>query len=327
MKFSNVIHPEILLGLRGAKIMTDYYNRVIGCIGRPISGKGWEVNDERVATMFTQDPNFFSHYILCKIFKDEGSHKIYYVPKDFAKALSTIDKGIPSEILKKGFVAYFQLGAGALSDDAGPIEGGYVCVDTADRFGFKTVDPNKLCFALSYMNVPPRSLHEGGYWPVTKFMCEIDESKLNALIAKVKSHADTTGAIKDGKLIFKPKNLNEDEEELRNAAFRCFINAAIYVHSSDPEVARLLPSKELSKAQKAKQQSYGFENQCYMPMTVLNKSYALGRTYSVGETNVETHMRFQRCGKDLSEVKLVWVAPHVRHFVNTRSIHDSQLRS
>jgi len=317
MQLSKVIHPEVLLGLRGYAPMTEYYNKIIGSIGER-TPKGWHINNSKIAKMFEDDPQFFSHYQLCKRFKEESDHKIYYIPKEFAKALASIDKVIPVTVLKKGFTAFFQIGDGGLKDDAGGIEGGYVAIDSSSEFGFKdTANPDALCFALSYINEPPTPIKEGGYWPVTKFMCEIESDEtLSDLIAKVQIHKDSFGRFADGqKLVLSSSNITPEVEAIRAAAFRCFVNAAVYVHSSDPDVAKLVPTKSMTKPQRAASRTHnGMENMCMMPMTVLNKNYALGRQYSVDTSLVQTHMRWQRCGEAFSQVKLIWVKEHERNY-------------
>lgn len=287
-QLSKVIHPEILLDLRGeleyrtalkATMGMARYEEDMGC---------WAVHS-RLSDLFQRDRNMSAMIFTMKRFLEAKEKKVYYVPKDFAIALSRIDKAIPASILKQGFVAYFELGSGAFSD----VQGGYVYIDTALRMGMadrggKRSTTNELC-------IIALTVDENG--DMARYSGDLRDDF--SLKEKLDSSINTPGVW--------------DAGPINSAALQCLINAAIYVHSSDPDIANLIPRREMNSPQREESRNrYNIENMCMLPMVVLNRSFALGRQYSSDTSVVSSHFRWQRHGPGNSLVKLITIEEFVR---------------
>lgn len=99
------------------------------------------------------------------------------------------------------------------------------------------------------------------------------------------------------------------------------INSLIYIGSKDPDIEALKPkrlytSKELKQLSPEKQKQIST-----IPIKLVSWSFH-GRTYSKDETTVAPHMRWQPCGPNRQQVKLVWVKEHIRRYQN----HGSEER-
>lgn len=306
-QLSKVIHPEIILGLRGLKKyqeLHDLHKELISRIRYSDVHKAYECTGSLAVSFFQRDPISFSFHVLMKKFIESKEKKVFYIPKDFAQTLSKIDRGVPSSVLKPGFIAYFQLADGALFDEKSPIQGAYVSVDYGSEMGDLKSEQKKLEICVTYVCED---------MSVAKFMFPVDdEKKLENMMG---DYPQIDFVLSGNDDVLKEQKADFRDFPLRCAAFRCFINAAIYVHSADPEIANLLPVSSLNKTQRqAGRNKYSMENLCMLPMQVLNRSYALGRNYSVDSTIVESHPRWQRCGENFSEVKLIFVKEHERHY-------------
>lgn len=91
------------------------------------------------------------------------------------------------------------------------------------------------------------------------------------------------------------------------------LNSLIYVNSQDPDIEALKPLKLYQKkelnlidAEKRKQIRT-------VPINLVSWSM-YGKRYNVDQTVVSPHMRWQPCGPNRSQIKLVWVKEHVRKY-------------
>lgn len=91
------------------------------------------------------------------------------------------------------------------------------------------------------------------------------------------------------------------------------INSLIYINSQDPDIEALKPlrlyqKKELSSFDNSKKSQIRT-----IPVNLVSWSM-YGKRYSVDQTVVSPHMRWQPCGPNRSQVKLVWVKEHIRKY-------------
>ena len=112
-------------------------------------------------------------------------------------------------------------------------------------------------------------------------------------------------------------------ETQRLPVVRAVVNAVIYLHSRDPEILGLRPLHELShKKRRAYRKTGQPENHCTVPLTLVNWDYH-GRVWLKDETSVQAHMRWQPCGPQRSEVRLVWVREHLRRYKQDSGLSES----
>jgi hypothetical protein len=236
------------------------------------------------------------HALMCKDFRDAAA-KSYYIPKDFALALSRLNKKIPLTHLPKDFIGYFHFAEGTfVKDDGTPVEGTYVRLNST--INEKMIESS---------SVSPFEWESGEKdWTFSQINVPLLNETAEDLLASV--HREGNFSIKT--------NVPSEAIPFRAALLTTVINAVLYLHSQDPEILKLRPIAEFthSKRPEYKAKSGGNVNECTVPITLLNWSYGQGRQFSVDSTNVQTHLRWQPCGPEFSQVKLIWVKEHTRQY-------------
>lgn len=109
-------------------------------------------------------------------------------------------------------------------------------------------------------------------------------------------------------------DIQKKEVEAFNRTIVGIVNTAIYIHSQDPVIEELQPLKKYDKKQLGQLDKDKRENLCTLPVRLINWQYHTGRQYNVDETFVGAHLRWQPCGPERKEVKLVWVKEHKRTY-------------
>ena len=104
----------------------------------------------------------------------------------------------------------------------------------------------------------------------------------------------------------------EDDIDIASA----IVNACIYFHSMNPDVSHLEPEKDKKRRNTLaiKRGIPHEEISSYYPVTLLNWNYGRGREYTVDSTWVDSYLRWQRCGPGFTQVKLIMVSEHERHY-------------
>jgi len=247
------------------------------------------------------DSNLLEHLIICKMYKQRG--KAFYLPKSFAQDLSRVDRATPTSVLPDRFLGYFQFAEGSIKDENDWVEGGYVYIGPANEIGLKVEEgpANTRVAALSYVNAPS----EHGISAVGRLTFALENKKL-AELSPVE-WKDIT--------IFEPSMRREEMEKHRLPVFQALINAAVYIHTEDPDLVRLPAEQELSNKKRSDlRQKTGAENLCTVPITLINKDYHHEREFSVDATTVRGHLRWQPCGSGRTQVKLIWIDEHERKY-------------
>lgn len=303
MKLSRIVYPEVVLNRRGPEPVrqwiAEYCKKIkrVEIDGRPF----YEVCGNELDEIGNH------HFIFCKLFRESGG-KTYYVPSEFARALADIDQALPIQYLPEKFFGWIQFGEGALVDDTGPVDGAFVYIGPAEFTGLcnegKPYGPTEKIIDISAMNKPPQ---EGGIGVIFKYSVDLRSEKVSEL-SKEMPVID----VEDLKQFMTP---GVDPVQSRNRVIRALLNAVLYLSSQDPEVMKLRPLEEMShRARSEYRKTHPIDNCCTIPITVLNWSYKDEREYSVDETFVRTHPRWQRVGPERGEIKLIWVKGHVRRF-------------
>lgn len=302
MQIKRLIFPEILYGKRGDKETIKFYDYVIKNISIGTS-EGKPVILAPCIDTSNSDENIATFWLMSKLFKARSA-PVYYLPKDFSVALSKIDRELPIEYLPKKFFGYIQLAEKSISDDDGYVDGGFVYIGPAKDVAFTADDPDTTTIVVSYCN--PNDTPDLGPKVVSRFTAPLESKKVSDLI----DFSQGKDYEKDG-----VRSVSKEDKEKRDVVVRTMINAVLYINSKDPEIMKLNPMEYMTKSQrKSHRDVCPVDNLCTIPLKLLNWSYHDGRSYSVDSTTVETHMRWQPCGVNRSQVKLIWVKEHERNF-------------
>lgn len=314
MKFDRPLIPEIVLGKRGSPTVTRMYRELLRDV-RPevVEGKMGVTVPKSLLSMI--DSNALEHILVARVFREKGG-KAFYLTNDFAAALSKLDREIPVAHLPTNFVGYFILGQNALSDESGPVDGGFVYIGPARDLGMRNEDGTPKTETVLSINYFNKSERDGAVGEVYRFSYAINDLASTKLGDFLKENADSaTDSIVTTRGLEK-KMSKPDDLAARAPVVRALINAVLYAHSDDPEVCNLVPLSSYSNKKRAEfKKTLPAQNFCTIPITLLNRSYKEGLTYSVGSTVVQAHLRWQRCGAGLSKIKLVWVKEHERKYV------------
>ena len=218
----------------------------------------------------------------------EKEMPLFRVGKDFMKVMSSIRKHVPvGQICKKYHSIYIHTPDFIIGDQG--YNGAYVLPFVGDEYTRK--------------------------W-VMMFLTPNDEYSIMRT-------AFQCSATKDGLIDFfkfeEKGSLFANHEaqqmsEATRAALAGILNCAIYANSQDPDIELMRPLKTYSKKDLETMPSLKKENLCTLPVRLLNWEYHTGRQYSIGEGSVTGHWRWQPCGPEKKDVKLIWIDEHVRHY-------------
>lgn len=310
MRIQRVIHPEIVIDKRGDRDVRAAYKKFIEGIGY-VEGEGYYAKNPLWQAL---DPNLKEHFLFCWKFKQERP-PVYYVPKDFAEAISRVDRDIPVDLLPKRFFGYFAFAEGSVFDESEEIQGAYVYVGPPEETSIKLglLETASTCLWVSYCckargaqdpahfftGLPPLDIPAVG-----RLLIELKPEKVAEMLKDLE--------VKDYLL---GQTLNLDPKSARNVVYRTLINLVLYVHSVDADLIKTPTHNHLSNRERSQRVQSGKPiNECTVPLTLVSWNYQKPILYQVDSAVVNTHMRFQRCGPGLTQVKLIWVKEHVRHF-------------
>ena len=91
------------------------------------------------------------------------------------------------------------------------------------------------------------------------------------------------------------------------------LNTLIYLNSKDPDIEQLKPLRLYNKKQLRIIGESKSKSVATVPIKLVGWSY-YGRNYSVDETMVSGHLRWQPCGVKNTDVKLIWINEHSRGY-------------
>jgi len=315
MRFNQELHPEYVLNKRGDKFIRGLYQEMMDNVVFD------QVNPEEVYTKnigeLVKDDSFIQHIVSCKMFKQYGS-KVYCIQKDFGQDLSNIDREIPIDHLSEQFMGYFYLPPGTIDDDDGDVEGAYVYIGKMKNYPLKVrgVDnPEMKILAVSMHN--RRMTTQSFGYVLGHYFTELTEDKVGAMGGN-NGFKGVDYRYIEGKVT--EIGIEPEAHKKRNAVYRLFVNAVLYLHSQDAFIDHLRPTADLSQTKKKQIEAQkGKVNECTVPVTLINWNYGQERTYSVGLTQVKSHLRWQRCGENFTQIKLIWVKTHERHYKNVEA--------
>ena len=297
MRLNKLLHPEIVLGTRGPKGLINVYKNITRELSE-IDGKLFIT--DKLKSAFTRTgvrSQDVIHFSLCKMYKLKRP-KAYYFPKDFLQDLLNIDKNIPYELLPKSFFGYFDFANGSVVTSMGTkISGCYVHVGKLVHLP-QSDEEKKNYLTVSFV-------HE-------KCLLDIEElGNYGSLVVPF----DDTGKLSVQEMISEGRHYG-DEAKIMSSIHRLIVNCILYVCLPDFRFTKSVPDIDLSHSERKKVISKGNEttSDCTIPVTLVNWGYERPREYSVSDTWVTGHMRWQRCGEKLSQIKLIWIEGHERHY-------------
>jgi len=94
-------------------------------------------------------------------------------------------------------------------------------------------------------------------------------------------------------------------------AFEYIAKALLYINSGDPDLRHLEAVKETRGQMAWKRRA---KHEYKIALTLVGFNYKKPFLYGKSETLVSTHPRWQPCGKNREQIKLIWVREHVRHY-------------
>jgi hypothetical protein len=311
--------------------MIAHYRQVFQCIrfcpesGYEFSGHG-DPGRHAIATyMAKSDSNLSGHYVASWKFLNDSitrpkdfRPRCYYIPKDFCEALGSIDGEIPVDLIPD-FFGYFSFADKSVFDESESIQGAFIYVGpgantplTRDFQGVQKV--LWISYVGDFLNNDSLTLPIGdngftipGEMPnVGRLLCELEQKKIDDIAASVPTINNYLNT---------PKQI---DERLRNQVFRVLINAVLYVSSLGADLVRAPVKTGLSnRLQKEYVNQHGYLNEVSIPLVLVSWNYKKPTVYGIDSTWVNTYRRWYRCGPNSSQIKLVWVKDHRRHYTNT----------
>lgn len=299
MIINQIIHPEILLGKRGTPAHKYYYEGLLENLKLQSDGS---FLIPKKYNGFVDDPIAMGHLVTCRYFL-ANKGKSYYFPKPFTQALASMDRVLPVEYLPEKFIGYLHFADGGISDDGGEIEGAYVFLGNPDDLGIQMeAELGKRVFAVYYIN---KLQNKNGFWAIGKAVFPVLRETITEIGAKG-NNIDYIEGVK--------QNVPAEVTQARLALWRAVVNAVLYIHSEDPEIAVPRPRIDLTRFQREEERrTKPAENLCTIPLTLVTWDFHK-TIYNVDSTVVRTHLRWQRCGPELSRVKLIKIEEHERHY-------------
>jgi hypothetical protein len=91
-------------------------------------------------------------------------------------------------------------------------------------------------------------------------------------------------------------------------------NLILYINSGDPDIRELKKPKIPKETKNPKKFQKKNRHRPLLDIIEVGFSYMKGITYQVSSTDVRGHFRWQPCGEERSQVKLIWVKEHTRSF-------------
>lgn len=138
------------------------------------------------------------------------------------------------------------------------------------------------------------------------------DSDLFVTTINCESSADIDESLKDTSKFFYDKEVVSlsDIKVYKELVSFC-LKSIIYIHSSESDI-RSEKGVESKKKNPEKLKTFYKHNN---PFTVINVGFSFhGRVYSMSETSVSGHFRWQPCGQGFSQVKLIWIEEHLRQY-------------
>lgn len=321
MNLKKVLHPEIIRGTRGEPHLIGFYKLVREAVsGNPENPAYWDIDQKLAAKTgvlsFLHDPNCLFTIGMAFAHKDQKA-PTYHVCRNFLQALMGIpDREVPIKYLPERFFGYLSFSDKTVTDGEDFLTGAYV------YYGPPTEDlpiaPHVIREGKTILMIAPTyeirsdNQYNSNMPPFGKIFTQLDDTSETA--------HDIYTKMNQTNLIHQYTETGVELKEIglryqhNYETLRIVLNCLLYINSQDPELLRLTPTFGKSSNQKKKYRQGEHLNECTIPVIALNWDYRARTPSAYRDTTVQidTFMRWQRCGPGLSQVKLIWVEPHER---------------
>ena len=299
---NEILHPEILLGRRGEQKHIEMYDKSLAEIDR--NDNGWEF---RIPNIDPSDA-MVSHLIISKKFVMEKP-PIYKIGRDFGKVLSGVKNDIPMDRLPDRWFGYIAFPRGVITDDTGNVYGAYVYIGDAKETTAKKELWGKRVIWISFVGDSPLVAVKD--FSVQYVLMEIEEDFDKTF--KSLEMVDNENFAKNNYTKF------SDRRGMRLNISRFAVNSVLYINSLEPNIERLGCHGNLTHGQRKKLRNTGQHiNLCEVPVIAVNWSYQRPVQHNMSETWRSEHMRWQRCGAGLQDIKLITIKGHTVKFKNVK---------
>jgi len=304
MRICKILHPEVILGLRGSAFTFKLYDLLHKHITwTPEEGYKHAVERNEGWTASLEED-----MLITWKYKQERP-PIYHVPRDFLKAIAKIDKEIPVELLPDRFFAYFSFAENTIWDGSQWVQGMYVYIGPENETPLKPqyrTEGHKAFWAVYHTYPPPGRPPEDVF--CARLLVDLEPKKFSEIISAA------------------PKDFHTGDVEIPDQnVYLVGLNLAMYVNSIGCDLKDVRPIYKLKPAEKKDHIKRGeIINQCKLPVTVVSWNYKQERIYNVDSTWIDTFPRWQRCGPENSQVKLIWVNPFPRKYKNVKEKEDGK---
>ena len=305
MKFNKFMFPEAIKGTRepvpGFSLFMSMY---LNTFEFNREG-GYDINVSSPLAKNLHDINIRVLMGLIKRHRDE-KHGVYHVCRDFFNCMGSVgDREINSNYLPEDFMGYISFPSEEVYDGMEYLNGAYVALGTADwRWPVMKSSWGKKFLAIGYVG----EVQENAVFGAGRIVMEVEDGKtVEEILSQYNDSGDydaTTGMQVD----------SSHGRQMRRNLAKTILNILLYLKSEDPEIMSLTPTFGASHSHKKKHEKKGHLNECTIPVIAINWDYSRRQATGTKETFVESYPRWQRCGPQLSQIKLVFVTEHTRKY-------------
>lgn len=318
------LHPEYLFGYKKSKV-SDIINHMHLIIDKEFSGEDVQSLLDRekkiLATELAESDlakkkkfansestdywsTKMSMFKKIKECQKNGKYFTFRVADAFLDTVSELRRDIPIDhIGKDGSCAFISFRGRRINNTV--YDGSYIIKKQSELGSFITI---VLTPAENYTIMGTRIV----------VLCNISGSfDLNRFLKeKVEDENDTTKVVTDMRFS------GQESIATFNELIVGIINTSVYLNSKDADIESLKPIKLYNKKELSVMGIKKKESLSNLPIQLVGWSFH-GKSYSVDSTIVRTHMRWQPCGTNRSEVRLVWVKEHTRNYSPTTETSPS----
>lgn len=292
MKLTRVLHPEVVLGLRGNPSNVKFYRNHLAST---------EKCNQFLAHKYEQGADngraWLQHMDACLKFIKERP-QTYLISRNFQEALLKIKGKIPLDLVPSQWFAYVALSE-PVPFDGGKIDGAYIRIQEKTQEGTAILQ-KKMTITYTFENQD---------YGVGNLGFIMEEKSAEQLLTHINEE------------VFKGSLTHQ----LHKAAL-IFINAVMYITGcSDADIKHSAKAGHLSKTRRKEiEKRVGAVNLCMLDVKLVSWNYhhPSERNYTAGEVWVDTYQRWQRFGEGFKQVKLIWVKPHVRVYGSEEQVEE-----
>jgi hypothetical protein len=300
MRFNEILHPEILLGLRGQELERVLYRAIMPHTKIVDEELFYNQDIEIVKNHFDEGEYLYSnvvHLYLCHKFKTSNK-KIYRLGSELATTFKNIRGHIPVGLIPIKTICYISLPKNLIATDDGTyLTGAYIYIGNSEK-------------------VLSRKLYQKNGDDV--LLCSFISASIEP------EYIQLVGPILSLNLSTKP--YKNQSSQWHNDALNVIVNTLIYVNSSEPHIELAPPIHTSRKSKKELARQNKIINETLLPVDFVYKNFHCMK-YIVDGCQVAGHMRWQRCGENWSKVKLIWIDPHERKYNKLCQLHLPKGRS